>query len=111
MAPDDPQPAQINVPFSWVGFDEVPIAYANHFLVQIQPEGGIVIGIGQGMLPTLIGTPEEIAEQVAQIEFVPVNTLSRIAVAEAKAKELIAVLHASIDNAEKIRQTIDPRGG
>lgn len=109
MAPDDPQ--ALNVPISWVGYDEIPIVYANQFLIQYQPEGSFVIGIGQSTLPALIGDPGEIAEQAAEIEFVPVRPLSRIVLTEDKMKELIAVLSASSAKADALRQLIDPRGG
>ncbi len=88
----------------------MPIAYANHFLIQYQPEGNFVIGVGQGMLPALIGSPQEIAHQASEIEFIPIRPLSRYAVSEAKIKELVAVMQAGLDNAEKVRQSIDPRG-
>ncbi|MGH2917354.1 MAG: hypothetical protein ACRDLS_01965 [Solirubrobacteraceae bacterium] len=110
MAPDDPHP--FNVPFSWVGYDELPIVYANQFLIQYQPgESAFVIGVGQSTLPPLIGEPEEIAEQVAQIEFVPIRPLGRIALTEEKMRELMAVLSASLAKADTVKQMIDPRGG
>jgi hypothetical protein len=42
---------------------------------------------------------------------VPVRTLARIAMTEQKVTELIAVLQATIDNAAKVRELLDPRGG
>lgn len=62
-------------------------------------------------MPPLIGSPEEIAEQIAQIEFVPIKPLYRIALTEEKARELLAVLQASLVKADQIRDLIDPRGG
>jgi len=110
MAPDDPQP--FNVPFSWVGYDELPIVYANQFLIQYQPgESAFVIGVGQSTLPPLIGEGEDLAEQISQIDFVAIRPLSRIALTEDKMRELIAVLSASLAKAESVKQMIDPRGG
>jgi hypothetical protein len=108
MAQHDPQ--ALSVPISWVGYDEIPIVYANHFLIQYQPEDSFVIGIGQATMPALIGEPEEISAQAAEIEFIPVRPLSRIALTEDKMKELIAVLSASLTKAETLRQLTDPRG-
>lgn len=108
MAPTDPTP--VKIPYTWVGYDELPILYANQFLVQYQQERSFVLGIGQGTAPPLIGSPEEIAEQIAQIEFVPIKPLLRIALTEEKARELLAVLQASLDKANQIRDLIDPRG-
>jgi hypothetical protein len=73
MVPPD-LPERIDVPISWVGYDEAPIVYANQFLLQTQPEGGFVMGIGQATPPALIGSPEEIAGQVSNIEFVAVRS-------------------------------------
>lgn len=48
-------------------------------------------------------------EQVEQIEFVPVRTLSRIAMTEVKLRELIAALEVNLANYERARAQIDPR--
>lgn len=109
MAPTDPTP--LAIPYAWVGYDELPILYANHFLVQYQEERSFVLGIGQGTVPPLIGSPEEIAEQIAHIGFVPIKPLDRIALTEEKVRELLAVLQASLEKADQIRGMIDPRGG
>lgn len=108
-SPDRPPP--INVPLSWVGYDEAAEVYANQFLVQYQPENSFVMGIGQSTPPALIGSPEELAEQASQIEFVPVRTLARIAMTEEKMKELIAVLQVSLAKTDQVRDVIDPRRG
>jgi len=108
MAEGDPQ--RIDVPISWVGYDDLPIAYVNQFLVQAQPENCFVMGIGQSTPPALIGGPEQIAEQAAQIEFVAVRPLAKVALTEDKMKELIAVLQVSLDKAAQLRTLIDPRG-
>ena len=110
MASPDP-PERIGIPISWVGYDEVPIAYANQFLLQAQPEECFIMGIGQSTPPALIGSAEEIAEQAAQVEFVSVRTLAKVALTEAKMKELIAVLQVSVDRAEQARRSTDPRRG
>lgn len=107
MASDPPQ--TLEIPLSWVGFDEVPILYANQFLIQFQPEAGFVIGIGQATGPALIGSPEQVAEQVSQIEFVPVRTLARVALTEMKLRELIAALEANLANFERMQTQFDPR--
>jgi hypothetical protein len=110
MATPDPN-QRFELPVSWVGYDEVPIVYANQFLLQIQPEGSFVMAVGQSTPPALLGTLEEIAAQVSQVEFVPVRTLARVALTEQKARDLVAVLEAALSNSEKLRELIDPRGG
>jgi hypothetical protein len=109
MAPDRPQ--HRDVPLAWVGYDETPIIYANQFLIQIQPEGSFVIGVGQSTPPALIGTQEQIEEQAMEIEFVAVRPLTRVAITEDKMRELIAALGANLANFDKFRKLVDPRGG
>jgi hypothetical protein len=105
------RPSSIQIALSWVGYDEVPVIYANQFLLQYQPENSFVMGVGQSTPPAMLGSPEELAEQARQIEFVPVRTLTRLALTEEKMKELVAVLQASLAKAELVRKVIDPRGG
>jgi hypothetical protein len=109
MSPPDPPP-QIEVPLSWVGYDETPIIYANQFLIQFLPEEGFVIGVGQATAPPIMGTPEQVAEQAAQVEFVPVRTLARVALTRPKLGELIAALEANRDNFDRLKDQLDPRG-
>lgn len=107
MAPQPPQ--TLEIPLSWVGFDEVPIAYANQFIIQFQQEEGFVLGIGQATGPAAMGPPEQIAEELSQVEFVPVRTLARVAFTEKKLRELIAALEANLHNFEQARAQWDPR--
>ncbi len=107
MSPDAPQILQ--VPLSWVGYDEVPILYANHFLIQFTPEESFMVGVGQAAPPALVGTPEQIKAQAEQIEYVPVRTLARIGLTPSKVKELIAALEAGLRNFERTSEQIDPR--
>ncbi len=109
MASEPPQSIQLQL--AWVGYDETPIVYANQFLIQFQPEGSFVIGIGQATPPALVGTPEQIAAQLAELEFVPVRPLARVAITEAKIRELIQALSANLQNFEHHAQSLDPRGG
>lgn len=109
MAPTD-QP-RTEIPISWIGYDDVPVVYANQILLQYQPEGGFVIGIGQSTPPALVGSPESMQAQLDDIEFIPVRTLLRAALTEQKMRELIAVFQAGLDKADQFRQLIDPRGG
>lgn len=62
------KPESLDVPLAWVGFDETPIIFANQFLIQSSRIRGFVIGVGQATPPPLIGTPEQMREQVEQIE-------------------------------------------
>jgi hypothetical protein len=109
MSPPDPPP-NVQVPLSWVGYDEAPIVYANQLLVQFLPEEGFVVGIGQATAPPLTGSPEEIARLLSEIEFIPVRTLLRVALTRPKLGEFIAALEANRDNFDRTKDQLDPRG-
>ncbi len=103
-------PDELKLPLAWVGLDELPIVYANHFVIQFEADGSFVLSIGQATAPPILGeTPEEIQRQAEQIEFVPVRPLARVSLTEAKLKELVAVLEANLKNFEKTQTQIDPR--
>lgn len=104
-------PQNRDIPISWVGHDEVPISYANQFLVQNQAEGSFLLSVGHLSPPALVGNPEQIAAQLEDIEFVPVRPLLRAALTESTMRDLVAVLEASLRKAEQRRETLDPRGG
>ena len=67
-----------------MGYEEAPVVFANQFLIQFQPDGSFVFGIGQATAPPLIGPPERVREQASEIEFIPVRTLARVGFTEAK---------------------------
>lgn len=108
MSPQPPK--RIEIPVSWVGYDETPIVYANQFLIQFQTEGSFVIGVGQATPPVLIGSPAQVEEQAQGVEFVPIRPLARVAITEDKMRELIAALSATMTNFEQMKATLDPRG-
>jgi len=109
MTGSSPEPRR-DIPLAWVGFDELPIHYANQIIVQYQPEGSFLIGVGQVLTPALIGEPAEMAEQLDHVEFVPIRPLVRVALTEQTMRELAAVLDASIAKADQRKDTLDPRG-
>jgi hypothetical protein len=90
----------VDVPLAWVEFDEVPILFANHFLVQHQPEE-FVVTLGQVTGPPLVGTPEQVNEQIGQLTRVPINTLARVAVSRHRVTELISLLQAAVEEHDR----------
>jgi hypothetical protein len=46
----------IGIPLEWIDFDETPILFANHFLVQHQLEE-FVVSLGQVVGPPPVGPP------------------------------------------------------
>jgi len=105
-------PDNRDIPLAWVGYDEVPIVYANQFIVQNQPEGSFLLGVGQVSPPPLSGSSEaEMIAQLESIEFIPIRPLLRAALTETTMRELAAVLEASLRKAEQRSSNLDPRGG
>ncbi len=94
----------VEIPLSWVGVDERPIYAANHFLSQIVGDGFFVT-FGVASPPVLLGTPEYKREQAKKIAFVPVRTLSRIALTRQGMGELIAVLQQNLKHFEEAERS------
>ena len=75
-----------------------PILFANAVVAQFDPDlGAHIVTIGQVTLPALIGTPEEVTEQAAELEFVTVKAIARLAFTPAKLQEVIETLQANVD--------------
>ncbi|MEA2332004.1 MAG: hypothetical protein QOH58_2142 [Thermoleophilaceae bacterium] len=89
-----------DLPLTWVEFDEVPILFANHFLVQQQPDE-FVVTLGQVTGPPLIGTPEQINQQLGQLTEVPINTLARVGLTRHRVSELISILQAAVEDHDR----------
>lgn len=101
------EPPNIQLPLSWVGLDEVPIMFANQFVIQFQPDE-FVLTLGQVVAPALLGSPEQIAEQASEITFIPVRTIARVGFNRHRLHELISALQANMENHDKAVQAIDP---
>src|SRR5688500_2024428 len=95
MPEDDRQ-----IPLVWVGMDDVPILMANLFLCQAVAYDQFVLTIGQGIPPPLLGTPEEIEDQIAAITHVPVKPLARLSLTEETLQQVVTILQ---DNLQKYR--------
>jgi hypothetical protein len=91
------QPERIEVPLVWVGVEDVQILFANQFLGQVQQQE-IVLSFGQVTPPVLLGSPEQLAQQVRRLGFIPVKTVARFSMTRARLEELIGVLQATVRN-------------
>jgi hypothetical protein len=94
-------PHAVDLPPRWTDLEDVPILFANHFLVQQHPHE-FVISVGQLMEPALIGSPEQVREQAAGLTHVPVSTLARVGLTRDRLRELIAVLQASLEEHDRV---------
>jgi hypothetical protein len=96
------EPQNIQLPLVWAGVDEVPTLFANAVIAQFEQDlGAHILTIGQVIVPPLTGTDEEVAEQVAEIEFVQVRAIARLAFTPDKLQEAIGILQANVDQRER----------
>ena len=97
------------IPLTWIGAEELPVLFVNQFVAQVDEGGEFFLTLGQTLPPALIGTPEERAEQLEQIAYVPVKPVARLALTERGCQELIANLQNVRDNYEQLRTMRDDR--
>lgn len=91
---NEPEPIVIalpGVPIVFNGMDEVPILYANNFLIQYE-SGDFVLTVGQLNTPLLMGTEEEQREQAQRITHVSVKVVARIALNRSRLEQLNGLL-------------------
>jgi hypothetical protein len=91
---------EIGASLEWIDFDEVPIVFANHFLVQHQPDE-FVVSLGQVTGPPLVGTPEQIREQARGVSHVPIHAIARVGLTRQRLVELIGILQAELEEHDR----------
>jgi hypothetical protein len=91
---------EIGASLEWIDFDEVPIVFANHFLVQHQPDE-FVVSLGQVTGPPLVGTPEQIREQARGVSHVPIHAIARVGLTRQRLVELIGILRAELEEHDR----------
>lgn len=101
--------AELKLPLSMSDFDESPIQFANHFLVQHQPDE-FVVSLSQVTGPPLVGTPEQIRAQAQDYSRVPVHTLARVAMTRRRLLELIELLRVHLDEHDRMLRDREPAG-
>lgn len=67
------QPEPIEIPIIWVGVEDAQILFANQYLGQVEQQE-IVLTFGQITPPVLLGSPEQQAQQVQRLGYIPVKT-------------------------------------
>lgn len=114
MGTPDEIPGGVRVPVVWLGPEEVPILHANAFVSQFDPEtlDTLLLTVGQLTPPVIAGATEEEREaQARAVTFVAVKPVVRLALSQARVRELIATLEANLDQLDvaiRVRQG-DPR--
>jgi hypothetical protein len=100
------------IPTTWIGAEELPVLFVNSFVGQIHPqEGAFYLTIGQTVPPALVGTPQEQAEQLEQIAYVPVKPVARLALTRSRMEELVTILQMNLENYDQIRQQLTEGDG
>lgn len=89
------------LPLAWIGFDEAPIEFANHFLVQHQPHE-FVLTLGQVTGPPVVATSDERGDPVGDRDHVPIMTLARVGLTRHRLAELITLLQAELDEHDRL---------
>jgi hypothetical protein len=95
----------ISIPLEWIDFDETPILFGNHFLVQHQLEE-FVVSLGQVVGPPTVGPPEDLtapARPIHDPKHVPINTLARFGMSRHRMTELIALLQNAVEEHDRRR--------
>ena len=96
MTAPPPYPgAEFGLPLEWVDFEDTAILFANHFLVQHQPNE-FVISVGQLSGVPVAGTPEQVRDQAREFHRVPIATLARLGLTRDRVIELIGLLEATL---------------
>jgi len=86
----------IQIPIAFIGADEVPIHYANQFVIQHQANE-FILTIGQITPPILLGTGDELRSQAESLSYVPVHVVSRIAMTRQRLVELMDALKTNLE--------------
>ena len=85
----------------WVDFEQLPIVFANHFLVQHQPNE-FVLTVGQVTGPPVVGTPEQVREQARGASRVPIHSLARVGLTRERLVELMNILQATLEDHDRL---------
>lgn len=88
-----PEPAP-----AWIGAEDLPVEFANTFFGTVGPNA-VFVNIGS-MVPPVI----ENEEALANMRFVPVKPIARIAMAPAGLDDLIRTLENTRSNYEELKR-------
>jgi hypothetical protein len=75
---------------------------ANYLLSQARPQDGMLyITFGQATPPPLVGSPDEVREQVDALESLEIKPLVRLAITPDTVREFIRVLRGNLEKYEQ----------
>jgi len=83
------------VPVVYTDMEEVPIVFANQFIIQHQQDE-FILTMGQLQPPLLLGSPEDRMEQVKKLTYVPVKVVAKFGFTRERLTELIKALQTNL---------------
>lgn len=92
---DEQAKEAIRLPLIYVGMDEVPLLYGNHFAIQ-HSKGDFFLTVGQVQPPILLGSPQEREQIAKKLNYVPVKIVARVGISYDHIVELIQVLQKNV---------------
>ena len=93
--------AELGLPLQWTDFEETPILFSNHFLVQHQLNE-FILSFGQVTGPPVVGTPDQIRDQARGISHVPIQTVARTGLTRDRLVELIGILQETLREHDRV---------
>lgn len=90
----------ITLPLTYLGLEDVPILFANQFVIQHE-KNEFVLTVGQLQPPILLGTPEERKEQAKRLTYVPIRVVARFGLTRQRLVELIEALQSNLRKYDK----------
>ena len=85
----------ITLPVTYLGLEDVPILFANQFVIQHE-KNEFVLTVGQLQPPILLGLPEERKEQAKKLTYVPIRVVARFGLTRQRLAELIEALQSNL---------------
>ena len=100
IAPENEE--AVRVPLTYAGAENVPILFANQFILQRERDG-LILGVAQIAPPILLGSQEEREARLRQLGALPVTILGRYSISRERAAELRDLLAAQVEKFDESR--------
>ena len=85
----------ITLPVTYLGLEDVPILFANQFVIQHE-KNEFILTVGQLQPPILLGSPEERKEQAKKLTYVPIRVVARFGLTRQRLVELVEALQNNL---------------
>lgn len=94
------QPEEVGIPLVWIGLEELSVQLANQAICQYTPDGQFIVSIGQMAPPVLLGSPEEIRQEVKRLSHIAVKPLLRVNFSESSLRDLLRIIQTNLEQFE-----------